>query len=106
MFHSKIVYDKKFNSCSRVRPDYERVVNLDEDGNEHISFQLVDYKKLQDSLGSFNLWSLDALVKAGINPDFGIKTGFNTRLEGFDIMTGAVAAINAELDKNVESKSE
>lgn len=105
MFHSKVVYDKNFNSCSRVRPDYERVVNIDEDGIEHISFELVDYKKLQDSFGSYNLWSLESLKKAGINPDFGIKTGFNTRLDGFDTMNGAVAAINAELDKNVESEN-
>lgn len=106
MFHAKVVYDKDFNSCSRVCPDYERVVNIDEDGIERISFELVDYKKIQQSNGSFLLWSLESLMKAGINPDFGIKTGFNTRLDGFGQMSSAVDRINAVLDEKDNEKAE
>ena len=99
--HAKMVYDE--NACvqSRVRPDYDRVVNVDEDGDEKITWEMVDYPKIQSSLGSFRLWSLDALMKAGINPDFPIKTGFNTRLDGFGEMSSAVERINAIVDEEI-----
>ena len=99
--HAKMVYDESARVQSRVRPDFDRVVNVDEDGNEKITWEMVDYPKIQESLGSFQLWSLDALLKAGINPDFGIKTGFNTRLDGFGQMTSAVERINAIVDEEI-----
>lgn len=82
MAHLKLVYDSKSDFQSRVCSDLERVVNYDEDGNEHITYERVDYPKIQDSLGSFVMWSLQSLMDAGIDPKFGICTGFNTRLEG------------------------
>lgn len=106
MFHSVLVYDKKARVQSRVRPDYDRVVNVDEDGTEHISYELVDYRKIQESNGSFVNWSLDALLKAGINPDFPIKTGFNTRLDGFGEMSAGAAAVGAALDEFEKAKQE
>ena len=82
MFHSRLVYDKNAVCQSRVCDDFQRVVNVDEKGDEHITFVKVDYKKIQESLGDFMKWSLKSLVLAGIDPDFGIKTGLNTRLDG------------------------
>ena len=98
MAHIDIVYDKDARVQSRVCPDFERIVNVDEDGVEKISWQLVDYRKIQDSLGVFDNWSLRSLVDAGIDPRFGIRTGFNTRLEGDSVVASAVASINEIVD--------
>lgn len=73
---------KDVNQQSPVRDDYERVVKHDSDGNESVTYRKVDYKELQKSLGSVAMWSLDALLKAGISPDFAIHTGLGTRLDG------------------------
>ena len=54
----------KVNQCSPVQPDYVRVVNYDEDGEEFITFEPVDYPELQRSLGSVEDWSLNALLQA------------------------------------------
>lgn len=104
MFHAKLVYDKKAVCQSRVCPDYQRTVNVDEKGDEHITFDKVDYSKIQESLGSSDNWSLRSLIAAGIDPDFGIKTGFNTRLEGSGVVASAISKINEVVD--VESKNE
>lgn len=104
MFHARLVYDKNAVCQSRVCDDYQRTVNVDEKGDEHITFDKVDYKKLQDSLGDYRKWSLQSLVAAGIDPDFGIKTGLNTRLEGVGVLETAVSQINSVIDS--ESKSE
>lgn len=104
MFHSKLVYDKKAVCQSRVCDDLQRVVNVDENGDERITFEKVDYPKLQESLGDFMKWSLKSLVSAGIDPDFGIKTGFNTRLDGVDVVESSVKVINDVIDS--ESKKD
>jgi len=81
----------EFSSQSPVQVDYERVVNYDEDGNELISYEEIDYPKIQASLGSWSNWSLEALVKAGIDPAFPIHTGNPTRLEGLDAINDFTA---------------
>ena len=75
-------FNTECNQCSPVQKDYDRVVNIDDEGNEYITYVEVDYPKIQQSHGSVSDWSLDALLKAGINPNFSIHTGLNTRLEG------------------------
>lgn len=102
MFHARLVYDKKAVCQSRVCPDYQRTVNVDEKGDEHITFDKVDYPKIQESFGSFDNWSLRSLVAAGIDPDFGIRTGFGTRLEGVAAVEGAVKQINDVVVSNNE----
>lgn len=82
------ILEQNFNysldpSCP-VIPDLERVVNYDSDGNEYITFQEVDYPSIQQSHGSWSDWSLESLLKAGIDPAFSIHTGYNTRLAGLD----------------------
>ena len=105
MFHSKRVYDETAVCQSRVCPDFARVVNQDEKGEDYITFEKIDYPKYQASLGSFGDWSLNSLISAGINPDFGIKTGFNTRLDGVAVLGSAIGQINDVVNSETE-KSE
>lgn len=102
-------FDKNVNQSSPVQKDYNRVVNHDAEGNEFISFVEVDYPTIQASHGKVGDWSLDSLLKAGINPNFAIHTGNPTRLDGLDTVNAAIAeadAILAEIDANSEKKDE
>lgn len=94
-------FDPSVNQCSPVREDYARVVNHDEDGNEFVTFSQVDYPTIQKSHGSVRDWSLEALLKAGINPDFSIHTGNPTRLEGVDAVND-MAAYAEQMLKDIE----
>lgn len=102
------VLKKYFNSSldqsSPIVDDFERVVNYDEDGNEYITYVKFDYKQYQISLGTVDMWSLDSLVKAGIDPSFSIHTGLSTRLEGIDTVNAAVAAFDKVFDEDSTKK--
>lgn len=87
MFPLSPHFDKTVDQRSPVQPDYARVVNYDDEGNEKITYRQVDYDSIVESHGTVDVWSLDALLKAGVNPDFPIRTGNPTRIEG-------VAAVN------------
>lgn len=103
----KAYFDKKVNQESPVCPDFVRKVNYDKNGNEFITYEEFDYPTYQKSLGSVADWSLDALLKAGIDPAFPISTTNPTRLDGFGQVMNAIDIINAELDSaNVESPKE
>lgn len=104
MFHANLVFDKKAVCQSPVCDDYERVVEVDETGDEHIAFKKVDYRKIQESLGSCENWSLRSLVAAGIDPDFGTRTGFGTGLQAASAIGAAAAAITGVLES--ESKND
>lgn len=96
------LFNYDLDQSSPVVDDYMRKVNYDEDGNEFITFEKVDYPKLQKSLGSAKDWSLEALLKAGIDPKFGIHTGNPTRIEGLgelDAFTVAADTILNETSK-------
>lgn len=99
-----MVLDKYFSAgidqSSPVQKDYDRKVNYDEDGNEFITWEEVDYPKLIRSLGSVSDWSLNSLLKAGINPNFSISTGNPTRLEGLGVIDGAQAYVDALFAEN------
>lgn len=88
---------KEFSCQSPVQDDYNRVVNYDEAGKEYISYEKVNYPKLQASLGSYLDWSLQSLMKAGIDPAFPIHTGNPTRLEGIDELSDIVADLDNAL---------
>lgn len=75
-------FNEKVEQCSPVQYDLERVVKRDEDGNEFVTYSQVDYPKLVKSNGTVDMWSLENLLKAGIDPRFGIHTGYGTRIEG------------------------
>ena len=81
------LFNYELDQSSPVQDDVARIVNYDEDGNEFITYEKVDYPKLQRSLGSVLDWSLSALLKAGVNPNFPIHTGNSTRLDGLDALT-------------------
>lgn len=96
------LFNKDLDQRSPVIGDVERVVSVDEDGNEFITWKEVDYPKLQKSLGSVNDWSLKSLLAAGIDPAFPIHTGNNTRLDGFGSLSdfeAEAAKIFEEMDK-------
>lgn len=102
----KAYFDKNVDQESRVVPDYIRKVNYDNDGNEFITYEEVDLQKFQESLGTVDMWSLDALLKAGIDPAFSIHTGLNTRLEGVGIVNSAVDIIDQFLSDNAQEVNE
>lgn len=98
-----------FCPYSPIVDDYVRSVFYDDDGNEVIKFVKTDYPSIQASHGNVSDWSIDALLKAGVNPDFGIQTGFTTRLNGLAQLQLAVDYGNAladEIEKGVESNND
>lgn len=82
----KSYFDASVNQSSPVQDDYNRIVNYDEDGNEFITYEKVDYPTLQASHGTVADWELNALLKAGVNPNFPIRTGNPTRIEGASVV--------------------
>lgn len=96
-------FDPSVNQCSRVCEDLIRVVKHDEKGGEYVTWEPFDSDAYQKSLGPVDNWSLDSLLKAGIDPKFGIHTGYNTRLEGLnDIDAMAAVADSIIADENNE----
>lgn len=103
MSHSKCVFSKLSN-LSRSVPDYDRVVNYDENGVERITYELVDYPRIQQSLGSFDKWSLMNLMAAGVDPRFNIRTGFNTGLDAHNAIMAGIAGFESVVES--EKKAE
>lgn len=96
-------FDKSIDQRSPVQIDYNRVVKYDEKGNEVITYEEVDYPTFQKSLGKALNWNLNELLKAGINPDFSIHTGFGTRLEGVGVVADFTSQADAILNENNEN---
>lgn len=101
----KKYYDKKNAHGTPIQVDYARVVKYDDEGAELISYEKVDYKKIQESHGKVGDWSLNALLKAGIDPSFPIHTSFSTRLEGLDTVNTAASEIIEYLDSISEDNN-
>lgn len=97
-------FNDKLCVCSPLQKDYARKVNYDEDGVEYIVYEEVDYPALLRSNGFVGDWNLNNLLKAGINPDFPIHTGLNTRIEGVAVIQDAAATLDSILAD--ESKAE
>lgn len=95
-------FDSSLNQASPVQKDYSRVVNYDENGNEYITWEEVDYSSLQAANGKVSDWSLNSLLSAGINPNFPIRTGLNTRLEGIGVVSEATAIADEILSPKEE----
>lgn len=103
----KKYFDKGVNQSSPIQKDYDRKVDHDENGNEFITWVEVDYQKIQDANGNITDWSLNNLLSAGINPNFPISTGLNTRLEGIGVVDNAAAYVEqifADSNINIEEK--
>lgn len=100
---TKKLFNNDIHCESPVQKDYTRVVKYDEDGNEFVTYEEQDLASYQQSLGIVGDWSLDALLKAGIDPSFPIHTGYNTRLAGLDALNGISADVDtlfAETNNN------
>lgn len=93
-------FDSSFNQASPVQKDFNRVVNYDENGNEYITWEEVDYSSIQNANGVVSDWSLNSLLAAGINPGFPIHTGSPTRLEGISVVDSAAAIADEILSTN------
>ena len=105
----KAYFESSVNQYSPSRGDVQRKVNYDEDGNEFIVYEDVDYPALVASRGCVSDWSLDALLKAGVNPNFPIHTGYNTRLDGIDVIgdfDAAAQEVLAAIDAESKPKDE
>ena len=76
------LFNYELKQVSPVRADFVQVEKRDEDGNVFTVYEKFDYPKFHASLGYVSDWSLNALLRAGVNPNFTIHTGLNTRLEG------------------------
>ena len=103
----KALFNPEIDQRSPIIEDLQREVDYDETGQEFIRFVPVDYSKLIKSNGSVQDWSLNALLKAGIDPNFPIHTGLNTRLEGVNTISGAIEYLNqivAEDEKQTDTK--
>jgi len=99
----KAYFDESVEQRSPVQIDYNRIVKYDENGNEVITYQEVDYPSFQKSLGKAFNWKLEELMKAGINPDFPISTGYGTRLEGVGVIADFASNADAILNENSEN---
>ena len=102
-------FDDSVNQQSPVEIDYVRKVEHDEKSGEYIVYEPFDYADYQKSLGPVQNWTLDALMKAGIDPNFGIFTGYPTRLEGIsavESMSAIADGLLADIENNNETKTE
>ena len=99
-------FDPSVNQCSRVCEDLIRVVKHDEKGGEYVTWEPFDSAEYQKSLGPVENWSLNSLLKAGIDPNFGIRTGYNTRLEGIDDVNAMASVADSILAENNEQNND
>lgn len=99
----KAYFDKSVDQRSPVQIDYNRIVKYDEKGEEVITYEKIDYPSFQKSLGKAINWNLNELLKAGINPDFGIHTSYGTRLEGVGVVADFASQADTILNENNES---
>lgn len=86
------------SQCSPVVPEYALKIVHDASGNSIPTWVEVDTDEIIRSHGDINMWSLNALLAAGINPaDMNIHTGYNTRLEGINDLNSVVSDVEATL---------
>ena len=97
-------FNEGYNQNSPIIPEYQRVINVDENGNEYCSYVPLDLTAITRANGSASDWSLNNMIKAGVNPaDFNIHTGNVNRMEGL----GDLSTIMGDLDVflNEENKN-
>lgn len=103
----KALFCPEIDQNSPVFGDTIRVVERDEDGREINTYPPVDYEKIRKENGKVDMWTLENLLKAGINPSFPVKTGYNSRVEGIDALGSFESQANEIFPENTEpSKDE
>ena len=99
-----VLFDTEISPFSPVIGDVERKVSFDEDGKEIVSFPEVDYKKLQASRGTVDNWSLDEMLKAGVDPG-SINIHTASSVSRFEV-AGVIDQLEQDVDKLFDDKSE
>lgn len=100
----KSQFDYGLNQNSPIIDEFSRTVHYDEDGKEVVCYEKTDLPAITKSHGVASDWSLNKLLKAGINPNFGIHTSSPTRLENASAVEQASAEFLIAFDN--ESKTE
>ena len=93
-------FDKSINQNSPCHDDFVRVSKFDEGGHEVVTYQKADYSTSIASHGVASDWSLDNLLKAGINPNFSIHTTANSRIESYSDVKAVVAEVEAAISQS------
>lgn len=99
-------FNYELNQSSPIQLDYNRHVSFDEDGNEVILYELVNYPKEVLAKGKAEDWNLNNLIKAGIDPKFPIYTGYTTRLQGIEQINRADAYAEDLINEEETEKTE
>lgn len=98
-----------FNPISQfspVIPTYDLQKCYDEEGNVIMTWEKTNGDSLIRANGSADLWSLDALMKAGINPEsMHIHTGYSTRLDGINDLQSVAAEVEAAVNNNEKNSN-
>ena len=91
------------NQNSPVSDVYILALRETEDGTELVP-QKVDYPAIQQSHGTVDDWSIDNLIKAGIDPaSMHISTGYATRLDGLNDLSAFESAADAIFNDSSET---
>lgn len=96
-------FNYELNQYSPLIDEYNAVARCDEDGKQEIVFEKADLPSIVKSHGDSEDWTLNRLLKAGINPDFPIHTSAPSRLENASEILEVEKEVNALFD-NVESE--
>lgn len=94
-------YNRELDKCSPIQKSYDLVSDFS-DGREVKSFVETDYPKIVESHGTVEDWSLESLMKAGVNPSFSIHTSSGSRL---DEATVGAESLTAVVDNILNSNS-
>lgn len=96
------LFNYELEQASPVRDDLVQVEKRDGDGNVFTVYEKFDYPRHQASLGCVSDWSLNSLLRAGVNPNVAIHTGLPTRLEGASVVASAAAQVESILNDKKE----
>lgn len=83
----------KKDYVSPIIEEKEMKISYDEDGREVVTYEKVNFHDIIASNGRASDWSLQSLIKAGIDPNFPIHTGNPTRLDGLDTLDRFTQAV-------------
>lgn len=82
------------------------VTKIGKEGEKTIVLEPVDLKKHADMLGNVDMWSIQSLMSAGINPG-AVKghSGYTTRLDGVSDIQSIESSVDEFFD-NIQNNEE
>lgn len=96
-------FDYAVDQCSpSMPPAVMLTIEHDAEGATLEKFITIDESEAIKSNGTSDMWLLGSLLKAGIDPKFGIHTGDATHLEGVD----TIKQFASEADKIINDSKE